>query len=148
MEDFESLLQVYDKVTLHNIIFWCLQRFETLQKRSYLAKYLLPVDIPAEFMNDDLTIESLANLKDLQEEFKEIHKEADKIENSSKRLSQMKSEITQLEQEKIQLQNKIQRMKKDVNVDESYFLDMLKVTKYFLVKDYMTNTIDLGNGTS
>ena len=48
--------------------------------------------------------------------------------NSSVRISELKNDIVQLESDKTQLQNKISRMKKDVQVSESYFQDMLKVT--------------------
>ena len=48
--------------------------------------------------------------------------------NSSIRINELKNDIVQLESDKTQLQNKISRMKKDVQVSESYFQDMLKVT--------------------
>ena len=33
---------------------WCLQRYDHLKKRAYLSKFLMPTEIPAEFMNDEL----------------------------------------------------------------------------------------------
>lgn len=33
-------------------IHWCLERLPQLKKRAYLARYLMPVEIPAEFMQD------------------------------------------------------------------------------------------------
>ena len=127
MEDFSGLLLAGDKEILHTIMHWCLQRFDHLQKRAYLAKYLMPVDIPAEFLGEDLILELSQRLKELQAEFKEVHKAADQVRNSGTKPSELKAEIAQLEQEKTQLQNKIQRMKKDMNVDEDYFKEMLKV---------------------
>ncbi len=127
MEDFSGLLLAGDKEILHTIMHWCLQRFDHLQKRAYLAKYLMPVDIPAEFLGEDLILELSQRLKELQADFKEVHKAADQVRNSGTKPSELKAEIAQLEQEKTQLQNKIQRMKKDMNVDEDYFKEMLKV---------------------
>jgi len=127
MEDFQNLLLEGDKEMLQTIMHWCLQRLEHLQKRAYLAKYLMPVEIPAEFFNEDLIAELSQTLKELQGDFKEVHKAADQVRNSGAKPSELKTEITQLEQEKTQLQNKIAKMKKDMNVDEEYFKEMLKV---------------------
>ena len=127
MEDFQNLLMAGDKEILHTVMHWCLQRYEHLKKRAYLAKYLMPVDIPAEFFNDDLILELSERLKELQADFKEVHKAADQQRNAGAKPAELKAEIMQLEQEKTQLQNKIQKMKKDMKVDEEYFKDMLKV---------------------
>ena len=43
-----------DKEILHTVMHWCLQRYDHLKKRAYLSKFLLPTEIPAEFLNDDL----------------------------------------------------------------------------------------------
>ena len=128
MEDFQNLLLEGDKEMLQTIMHWCLQKFEHLQKRAYLARFLMPIEIPAEFFNDDLIAELSDRLKELQTEFKEVHKAADQTRSSGAKPSELKAEIVQLEQEKTHLQNKIQKMKKDMNVDEDYFRDMLKAT--------------------
>lgn len=128
MEDFQRYLQAGDKEVLQTIIHWSLQKFEALQKRSYLAKYLMPIDIPAEFLGDPLIADLQQRVKDLQSEFKEIHKMSEQVKSSGSKPNELKSEITQLEQEKTQLQNKIQRMKREFKGDEAYFQEMLKVT--------------------
>ena len=43
-----------DKEILHTVMHWCLQRYDHLKKRVYLSKFLMPTEIPAEFMNDEL----------------------------------------------------------------------------------------------
>ncbi len=135
-EDFQTLLMSYDKEVLYTIMHWCLQRFEHLKKRAYLAKFLMPLDIPAEFLNEDLIVELSQRLKELQTDFKEIHKQAEQVRSSGVKPADLKQEIQQLEQERTQLQNKIQRMKKDSNVDEDRFKDMLKVQSVTLL--YLT----------
>ncbi len=133
MEDFQNLLMTGDKDILHTIIHWCLQRFESLQKRAYLSKFLMPIDVPPEFLNDDLVVELSQHLKELQSEFKEVHKSADKVQSSGARPAELKAEIAQLEQEHSQLQNKIKKMKKDASSDEAYFQDMLKVFLIYFI---------------
>lgn len=128
MEDFQNLMLQGDKEILHTVTHWCLQRFDTLQKRAYLSKFLMPIEVPPDFLNDDLVVELSQHLKELQAEFKEVHKAADKVQSSGARPAELKAEISQLEQEHVQLQNKIKKMKKDAQADEGYFQDMLKVT--------------------
>lgn len=127
-EDFQALLVNYDKELMYTIIHWCLSRFEHLSKRAYLAKYLMPIDIPAEFLNEDLIVELSQRLKELQADFKEVHKTYEQIRSTGIKPSELKNEIIQLENEKQQLSNKINKMKKDMNTDEDKFREMLKAT--------------------
>ena len=128
-EDFQESLLQGDKDVLTTIMFWCLQNFDKLQKKSYLAKFLLPVDIPPDFQGDELIMDLQSSLKDLQQEFKIVHKEIDQIrQTTGARPQELKNEIHQLEQERVQLQNKVSRMKKEVQPDDNYFQEMLKAT--------------------
>lgn len=127
--DFEESLMQGDKDTLTSIMFWCLQNFDRLQKRAYLAKFLMPVDIPPDFQGDDLIMELVMKLKEMQGEFKDVHKQVDQIrQTTGARPQELKAEITQLEQERVQLQNKVSRMKREVHADDNYFQEMLKAT--------------------
>ena len=42
-----------DKHVIHPILEWLLKRMPDLKDRAYLARFLVKVDIPAEFLNDD-----------------------------------------------------------------------------------------------
>jgi intraflagellar transport protein 81 len=105
-----------------------------LQKRAYLAKYLMPVEVPADFQGEPLIIDLLSRLKDMQADFKEVHKVYDQVRSNGARPAELKAEIAQLENERIQLQNKISRMKKDTHGDEQYFHEMLKVYELVLFR--------------
>lgn len=127
-EDFQNLLFSGDKEILYTVMFWCLQRFEHLQKRAYLSKFLMPIDIPGEFTADDLVVELSERLRELQADFKEVHKAAEGVRSNGIKPSDLKAEISQLEQERTQLTNKINKMKKDINEDEDRFKEMLRAT--------------------
>mmetsp|Transcript_11256 Transcript_11256/g.10886 ORF Transcript_11256/g.10886 Transcript_11256/m.10886 type:complete len:562 (+) Transcript_11256:46-1731(+) len=88
----------------------------------------MPLDVPSEFLNEDLIIELSQSLKEMQIDFKEVHKAVDLLRGSGTKPGELKAEITQLEQERTQLQAKIQRMKKDAKNEGSNFEEMLKVT--------------------
>lgn len=127
--DFQDSLLAGDKDVLHAIMFWCLQKFEHLQKRAYLAKFLMPVDIPPEFQGEDLILQLSDDLRTRQGEFKLVHKEVDQIRQTvGSRPGELKTEIQQLEQEYFQLQSKVSRMKKESHGDDAYFQEMLKAT--------------------
>jgi intraflagellar transport protein 81 len=44
---------------IYPLLYWLLQRLAELKKRSYLARYLRPVDIPEEFFADASLVEQL-----------------------------------------------------------------------------------------
>jgi hypothetical protein len=129
MDDFHMLLMNGDKDILHTVLHWCLQRFDHLQKRAYLAKYLMPIEVPPEFQGEPLILDLLSRLKDMQADFKEVHKAVDQVRSTGARPTELRAEIAQLENERIQLQNKISRMKRDTHGDEQYFQEMLKVCR-------------------
>jgi len=123
-----NFLMEGDKETMYSIMHWCLQRFEHLQKRAYLAKYLMPIEIPPEFQSDELIYEFSETLKAMQAEFKTVHKNADQNRSNGMKPADYQNEIAQLELEKKQLSQKINRLKTQAETDEPYFRDMLKVT--------------------
>lgn len=45
---------------------WCLQRLPQLKKRAYLARYLMPVEVPMEFMQDQALVDLHESYRQLQ----------------------------------------------------------------------------------
>ena len=58
-----------NKYILMVAVHWCLQNFERLQGQSDSEKYLIPVYIRAEFMENPLVSEVAQRLKELQVDF-------------------------------------------------------------------------------
>lgn len=42
------------KPVIHPILHWLLQRVPELKKRAYLARFLVKLEVPAEFLQDDV----------------------------------------------------------------------------------------------
>lgn len=42
------------KNVIHPILHWLLLRVPELKKRAYLARFLVKLDVPAEFLQDDI----------------------------------------------------------------------------------------------
>jgi intraflagellar transport protein 81 len=131
-EQFRQSMLNGDKDTMTIVLHDMLQAFDRYKKRAYLGKYLMPMDIPPEFRNEDLVLDLEARLKDMQGEFKETHREVEKVraQHGGSSPSDLKTEISQLESERSQLQVKIQRLKKEKEAlgDDDYFHEMLRVT--------------------
>lgn len=69
----QGLLQA-DKGTMYPLLQWLLERMEELKKRAYLAKYLVRIDVPAEFVQDEAAVEMQTVYQELVERFKELHR--------------------------------------------------------------------------
>lgn len=58
-----------EKKTIQHLLFWLISRLPELQRRAYTAKFLVPLEIPDEFLGDEEMRETLQYYKDLQAEF-------------------------------------------------------------------------------
>jgi hypothetical protein len=100
---------------IYPVLVYLLPRLQQLKKRAYVARYLVPVDVPPEFAHDEAVAELLAQYRELQLEFKETHKLADKaVGGAATRVSpgELRKEMAQLEEERGQLVEKIAGLKK------------------------------------
>jgi intraflagellar transport protein 81 len=115
-----------EKRTLQHILHWILTRLPELQRRAYTAKFLVPLEIPDEFLCDDEMVQTFETYKDLQAEFKATHQNVDQIRAESMNPAELKKEIGQLEQEKEQLLTKINLFKNKSNKQD--FQQLLEAT--------------------
>jgi len=86
-----------DKKTIHHILWWMLTRLPDLQRKSYTARFLVPLAIPDEFMVDEDMRETMQVYKDLQAEFQAVHQGVESVRSDSMNPGELKKEITQLE---------------------------------------------------
>jgi intraflagellar transport protein 81 len=80
-QTFKQALLHGDPGVIYPILTWMLQRLPELQKRTYLAKFLMNIEIPEHMFADEEMSEVYQQLKDLQEEFKETHKTSEKFKS-------------------------------------------------------------------
>jgi len=50
---FRQGLVTGSKPVIHPVLHWLLQRTNELKKRAYLARFLVKLEVPAEFLQDD-----------------------------------------------------------------------------------------------
>jgi len=59
------------KETIYPVLHWVLSEYENLRKRAYLSRYLMPVDVPMEY----LPMTTNGNLEEIFEAYKELQEE-------------------------------------------------------------------------
>ncbi|CAD5114753.1 DgyrCDS3793 [Dimorphilus gyrociliatus] len=103
-----------DKPIIYVILEWLLSRIDDLKKRAYLAKYLVKINIPPEFMQDDEVTDLFTQYSAYMEEFKEIHKQVEQLRSSGFNTDDIKRDIASMEDEKEQLMRRVDKLKKKV----------------------------------
>ena len=115
-----------EKKTLQHVLFWMLTRLVDLARKAYTAKFLVPLQIPDEFMVDEDMRNTKGVYQDLQAEFRAVHQQVEALRVESMNPGELKKEITQLESEKEQLLTKINLFKTKGNRPE--FQQLLEAT--------------------
>ncbi|XP_058640644.1 intraflagellar transport protein 81 homolog isoform X2 [Onychostoma macrolepis] len=111
---FRQGLVAGSKPVVHPILHWLLQRIPELKKRAYLARFLVKLEIPAEFIQDDIIAETYHQYEELVEGFKNIHKECEQLKSSGFSTAEIRRDIVAMEEEKDQLIKRVERLKKRV----------------------------------
>merc|ERR1719181_2210461 len=100
-----------DPRLIYPALSWMLQRLPELQKRAYLARFLVNVEVPEHMFADEEVVEVYQNYKDLQEEFKEVHKTSEKYKSQLISPNEIKKAIMQMEEDKSMLAHKVDSLK-------------------------------------
>eukprot|EP00804_Cyclotella_cryptica_P017906 CCRYP_001277-RA/>CCRYP_001277-RA protein AED:0.02 eAED:0.02 QI:30/1/1/1/1/1/3/119/640 len=92
------------------ILHWLLSNFEHLQTRCYLAKFLMPLDVPQEYLHpaNSKLAQMAEAYRELQAEFVEVHKEYERFKSSCRSASSLTHDTKQLELEKRQLLDRLE----------------------------------------
>jgi len=61
---------VGQKAVIYPILHWVLSEYEQLEKRAYLSQYLMPIEVPSEYL-----IQTNGNLDELLDAYKELQAE-------------------------------------------------------------------------
>jgi intraflagellar transport protein 81 len=121
-----SILQG-NRNAIYPVLHYMLSKLPQLEKRAYLAKYLVNIEVPQQFMLNSDVSNVYNQYKSLRSEFAETHKTVDRLRQNSLAPGELRKEIVQLEEEKHQLVDKIDSLKRKTN-DMRGFEHLLKVT--------------------
>jgi len=116
-----------DPGIIYPILTWMLHKLPELQKRAYLSKFLVNVDVPEHMFTDEEVVEVYQSYKDLQEEFKETHKMSEKFKSQLISPAEIKKAIVQMEDDKNMLEHKVEALHAKLQSTER-FDDMLEAS--------------------
>ncbi|MED6280751.1 Intraflagellar transport protein 81, partial [Characodon lateralis] len=111
---FRQGLVTGSKPVVHPILHWLLQRVAELKKRAYLARFLVKLEVPTEFLLDDVINDTYHQYEELVEGFKTYHKECEHLRNSGFSTAEIRRDINAMEEEKDQLIKRVERLEKRV----------------------------------
>ncbi|XP_077570951.1 intraflagellar transport protein 81 homolog [Stigmatopora nigra] len=114
LSSFRQGLVVGSKPAVHPILHWLLQKVPELKKRAYLARFLVKLDVPAEFLADDVISDTYHQYEEQVEGFKTSHKECEVLRTSGFFTAEIRRDISAMEEEKGPLIKRVERLKKRV----------------------------------
>uniref|UniRef100_UPI0037E727C5 intraflagellar transport protein 81 homolog n=1 Tax=Semicossyphus pulcher TaxID=241346 RepID=UPI0037E727C5 len=114
VSSFRQGLVTGSKPVVHPILHWLLQKVPELKKRAYLARFLVKLDVPAEFLQDDVINDTYHQYEELVEGFKTYHRECEQLRTSGFSTAEIRKDISAMEEEKDQLIKRVERLKKRV----------------------------------
>ncbi|XP_027889383.1 intraflagellar transport protein 81 homolog [Xiphophorus couchianus] len=114
VSSFRQGLVTGSKPVVHPILHWLLQKVPELKKRVYLARFLVKLEVPAEFLQDDIINDTYHQYEELVEGFKTYHKEREHLRSSGFSTAEIRRDINAMEEEKDQLLKRVERVKRRV----------------------------------
>ncbi|XP_030593276.1 intraflagellar transport protein 81 homolog [Archocentrus centrarchus] len=120
VSSFRQGLVTGSKPVIYPILHWLLQRVPELKKRAYLARFLVKLEVPAEFLQDDVISDTFHQYEELVEGFKNYHKECEQLRTSGFSTAEIRRDISAMEEEKDQLIKRVERLKKRVELVSSH----------------------------
>jgi len=109
-----------DPGVIYPVLTWMLNRLPELQKRAYLARFLVNVDVPEHMFADEEVVEVFQQYKDLQDEFKETHKMSEKFKSQLISPNEIKKAIMQMEDDKNMLEQKVEALHTKLQATEKF----------------------------
>ncbi|CAH8630420.1 unnamed protein product [Heterobilharzia americana] len=127
---FRQGLVTGDKMIIYPLLEWLLSRIPGLKKRAYLARFLVKIPIPPEFMQDEEISNLYHQYESIIENFKESHKKLDSLRDGGLTTAEIKKDISAMQDEKDQLFSRVERMKKKLEVFPTSY-NMLEMAKNY-----------------
>lgn len=87
-----------------------------LKKRSYLAQYLVKLEVPPEMLADPDIAFLYEQYESHIEEFKDTHKKYEALKSSGMSVAELRTDIAAMEKEKEIVEKKIEKLQKRVSI--------------------------------
>nr|XP_036870199.1 intraflagellar transport protein 81 homolog isoform X3 [Manis javanica] len=134
MSTFRQGLVIGSKPVIYPVLHWLLQRINQLKKRAYLAHFLIKLEVPSEFLQDETVADTNKQYEELMEAFKTLHKECEQLKTSRFSTAEIRRDISAMEEEKDQLIKRVEHLKKRVETVQNH-QQMLKIARQLRVEE-------------
>ena len=89
-----------DPDTIHPILTWLLSHVDTVRKRAYLSRFLVKVEVPAEYLSDPEVSSLFEQYTSSIDRFKVVHKEREIGRKNFENASELTADLKTMEKEK------------------------------------------------
>ncbi|KAK0182392.1 hypothetical protein PV327_000536 [Microctonus hyperodae] len=108
---FRQKLIKEDPETIYSILQWLLSNMKVVQQRAYLARFLVKIEIPPEYLEDPETSAIYERYIKLIEDFKMVHKEREAGRQGGEAAAELKSDLKAMEKEREVITDRIEKVK-------------------------------------
>uniref|UniRef100_A0A8D0ZGA0 Intraflagellar transport protein 81 homolog n=2 Tax=Sus scrofa TaxID=9823 RepID=A0A8D0ZGA0_PIG len=107
MSTFRQGLVIGSKPVIYPVLHWLLQRTNELKKRAYLARFLIKLEVPSEFLQDETDISAMEEEKDqLIKRVERLKKRVETVQNHQRMLKIARQLRVEKEREEFLAQQK------------------------------------------
>ncbi|XP_053596425.1 intraflagellar transport protein 81 homolog [Microplitis demolitor] len=108
---FRQRLMKGDQDTIYSILQWLITNIDIACKRAYLSRFLIKIEVPAEYLQESETSALYERYLELVEEFKIVHKEREAGIKGNEAAAELKSDLRAMEKERQVLVDRIEKIK-------------------------------------
>eukprot|EP00898_Chlorokybus_atmophyticus_P000366 jgi/Chlat1/132/Chrsp1S03227 len=120
---FRQALAEGQQDTIYQILSWALPQLPDLEKRAYMGRFLVDVEIPPELCMDPEIADAREAIAMLQEQFKEAYNNFETVRKTSRDPAEIKKQISLLEEEREKLTERIAKTRAKLQAADAPNLD-------------------------
>uniref|UniRef100_A0A8D1U5P5 Intraflagellar transport protein 81 homolog n=1 Tax=Sus scrofa TaxID=9823 RepID=A0A8D1U5P5_PIG len=110
MSTFRQGLVIGSKPVIYPVLHWLLQRTNELKKRAYLARFLIKLEVPSEFLQDE-TVETVQNHQRMLKIARQLRVEKEREEFLAQQKQEQKNQLFHAVQRLQRIQNQLKSMR-------------------------------------
>lgn len=117
VSSFRQAIVLGEKKVYYSIMYYLLTNFDSLKTRAYLARFLVKLQLPPEFVQDfgDIQMqETWQKYQELQERFTNCHREYVELKKQSHGTGEIRNDVSTMEEEKENLTKRVARIRSKV----------------------------------
>lgn len=100
-----------DSDIIHPIFTWLLSHIDVVQKRAYLSRFLVKIEVPSEYLSDPEVFAFYEQYMTLIDRFKTVHKEREIGKKNYENASELTADLKTMEKEKEAVIIRIEKMR-------------------------------------